>query len=174
MKNIKTKMNYCNFLCFSFIKKQTKFWPAGNIDLPGSPYSLHGYSGQLGARLTSVEKAIWTCSHHSMLFLMSAGKRVKWQWALKSINLLTQLPMKKKCHALERTKNHLKITLLVENWPVSQFFPIAVGLRVGQREGACNAEKNLDLYFLVLKFNKKFELWELWFKKFRKQGFTRY
>ncbi len=43
---------------FSFIKKQPKFWPTGNIDLPGSPYSLHGCSGRLGAKLTSVEKAI--------------------------------------------------------------------------------------------------------------------
>jgi hypothetical protein len=65
----------CNFLCFSFIKKQPKFWPTGNIDLPGSPYSLHGYSGRLGARLTSVEKANWTCSRHSMLFLIAARIR---------------------------------------------------------------------------------------------------
>jgi hypothetical protein len=29
---------------------------------------------------------------------------------------------------------------------VSQFFPIAVGLRVGQREWACNAEKKILIY----------------------------
>ncbi len=67
----------CDFLCFSFIKKQPKFWPTGNIDLPGSLYSLHGYSGRLGARLTFVEKANWTCSRHSMLFLIAARDRVK-------------------------------------------------------------------------------------------------
>jgi hypothetical protein len=33
------------------------FQPPGNNDLPGSPYSLHGYSGRLGARSTSVKKA---------------------------------------------------------------------------------------------------------------------
>jgi hypothetical protein len=36
---------------------------------------------------------------------------------------------------------------------VSQFFPIAVGLGVGQREWACNAE-NIP-YFSVHKFKKK-------------------
>ncbi len=56
--SVKSKCNVaCDFLCFSFIKKQPKLWPIGNIDLPGSPYSLHGYSGRLGARLTSIKKA---------------------------------------------------------------------------------------------------------------------
>jgi hypothetical protein len=57
------------FKSFSFIKEQPKFRPAGNIDLPRITYSLQSYSGRLGARLTSVEKAIWTWSRHSMLFL---------------------------------------------------------------------------------------------------------
>ncbi len=76
MKNFTTSVKYCGFLCFSLIKRQPTFWPAGNIDLPGSPYSLHVYSGRLGARLTSVEKAIRTCSRHSMLFLIAARIRV--------------------------------------------------------------------------------------------------
>jgi hypothetical protein len=36
---------------------QRKYWPLGNIDLPGSPYSLHGYSGRLVARSNSIKKA---------------------------------------------------------------------------------------------------------------------
>ncbi len=66
-------MQYIDFLCYSFIKGQPKFqpprqhWPA---------HSLHAYSGRLGASSTSVEKAIWTCSRHSMHFLIAARDRV--------------------------------------------------------------------------------------------------
>jgi hypothetical protein len=58
MKTLTTEVKFLIFLCFSFIKKQPKFWPTSNIALPGSSYSLHGYSGRLGARLTSVKKTI--------------------------------------------------------------------------------------------------------------------
>ncbi len=58
MYKCKNKCNVaCDFLMFFFHQKHPKFWPTGNIYLPGSPYSLHGYSGWLDARLTSVEKA---------------------------------------------------------------------------------------------------------------------
>jgi hypothetical protein len=40
------------------LKAGQNFCPFFNIDLPGRPYSLHGYSGQLGARWTSVERAV--------------------------------------------------------------------------------------------------------------------
>ncbi len=36
MKNFTTSVKYCDFLCFSLIKKQPKFWPADNIELHGS------------------------------------------------------------------------------------------------------------------------------------------
>ncbi len=63
------------FHCF-FIKGQPKFWSSGNIDLPSCPYSLPVYSGRLVARFTSVKKAIWTWSRHSMPFLIAARIRV--------------------------------------------------------------------------------------------------
>jgi hypothetical protein len=58
MKTFLTRVTYSDFLKFFFHQGQPKFWPPGNIDLPCSQYSLHGYSGRLGARLTSIEKAI--------------------------------------------------------------------------------------------------------------------
>jgi len=52
-------MNRKNFISeIDFLKGQPKFQHPGNIELPSSSYSLHGYSGQLGARSTTVEKAI--------------------------------------------------------------------------------------------------------------------
>jgi len=72
MKNFTT---YTGFF-YVFLSSKSS-WNFGTIGLPGSSYSLHGYSGQLGARLTTVEKAIWTCSRHSMLFLIAAQIRVK-------------------------------------------------------------------------------------------------
>ncbi len=72
-----TNSEVVGFKSFSFIKGLPNFQPTGNIDLPRGPYSLHGYSGRLSARLTSFEKAIWTWSHHSMLFLKAARIRVK-------------------------------------------------------------------------------------------------
>ncbi len=59
MKDIATLVIFCNYFCFFLIHKwQPKFQPAGSIELPGCPFSLHGYSGWLGARLTSSKKAI--------------------------------------------------------------------------------------------------------------------
>jgi hypothetical protein len=67
---------YWDFFIVFFIKGQPKFWSSDNIDLPSCPYSLHVYSGRLVARLTSVKKAIRTCSRHSMPFLIAAWIRV--------------------------------------------------------------------------------------------------
>jgi hypothetical protein len=47
-------VKYLDFKYYSFIKGQPKYQPPGNIDQPGSPYLLNGYSGWLGARSTSV------------------------------------------------------------------------------------------------------------------------
>jgi hypothetical protein len=87
MKNFTTL--YGDVLNISFIKGQAKFHPSSNIDLPGCPYSLHGYPGQLEARSTSVEKAIRTCSCHSMHFLIAARIRVNIK-----INFFLQLHFK--------------------------------------------------------------------------------
>jgi hypothetical protein len=40
------------------IKAAKIFGPQATFDLPGSPYSLHGYYGRLDARLTFVKKAL--------------------------------------------------------------------------------------------------------------------
>jgi hypothetical protein len=63
-------------MCF-FIFSQPKFRLAGNIVLPGSTYPLHGFSGRLVARSTSVKKSLLTYSRHSMQFLTAARNRVK-------------------------------------------------------------------------------------------------
>ncbi len=72
-------VKYFDFLMLLFHqnRRQPKFQPSGNIELPCSPYSLNAYSGWLGARSTSVEKAIWTWSRTSMLFLIAARIWVK-------------------------------------------------------------------------------------------------
>jgi hypothetical protein len=54
-------------ICF-FIFRQPKFW------LAGSTYLLHGSSGRLVARWTSVKRALLTYSSHSIQFLTQIAK----------------------------------------------------------------------------------------------------
>jgi hypothetical protein len=56
MKNSTTLVIFCYYFCFLIHKWQPKFRPAGSIVPPSCPYSLHGYSGRLGARSTSAKK----------------------------------------------------------------------------------------------------------------------
>jgi hypothetical protein len=72
-KNFTTLMKFIDFLMLFFHQREAKIQPS-RTHWP--VYSMHGYSGWLGARSTSVEKALWTCSRHSMHFLIAARNRV--------------------------------------------------------------------------------------------------
>jgi hypothetical protein len=58
MKNITALVIFCNYLYFFIHIWQLKFRPAGSIVLPGCPFSMHGYSGRLGAISTSAKEDI--------------------------------------------------------------------------------------------------------------------
>jgi hypothetical protein len=47
-----SEIHYFDFFVLFFIQ------PSGNIDMPGSPYSLQGYSGLLGDRLRGPFKLV--------------------------------------------------------------------------------------------------------------------
>ncbi len=71
-----TKWAFLWFLICFFIFRKPKFLLAGNIVLPGRTFLLHGSSGRLVARSTSVKKALLTYRLHSLQLLIAARNRV--------------------------------------------------------------------------------------------------